>query len=131
MRARSITSVLFAAAVAVGLTTSATTSATAAVAAACDNAAWKPYWTAGPTQPGTINGEVRRQGATCGNVSVVAVVYREHGWWDEVVASHERIYAVGTLRARGTCWQGNNEYYTQIRINGTTMAQSDHVSIRC
>ncbi|GAA3622784.1 hypothetical protein [Nonomuraea insulae] len=130
MRLRTTTSLLLAAAVAVGFTTSATTSATAAVAAACDNAAWKPYWTVGPGPTGTVNGEVRRQGATCGNVSVVAVVYKESGWWDDVVASHERTFAVGTLRARGTC-PGDNYYYTQIRINGVTMAESDQVRLAC
>lgn len=130
MRVRRTTSLLLAAAIAVGLSTSATTSATASVSAACDNAAWKPYWTAGPGPTGTINGEVRRQGATCGNVSVVAVVYEETGFWDEVVASNERTYAVGTLRARGTC-PGDSYYYTQIRINGVTMAESDQVRIDC
>lgn len=102
------------------------------VVSACDNAAWKPYWTpGGGTAQGLINGEVRRQGTDCGNADVQAIVYVETGWFDEVAAYHFRHFAVGTLQASGRCWQGRHEYYTKIRVNGSTIAKSDPVEIRC
>lgn len=74
--------------------------------------------------------DVRRAGDQCGNASVVATVYKETGWWDELAASYERTFATGTITATGGCI-GSGQYYTQIRLNGTTEAQSDAVSLSC
>lgn len=60
----------------------------------------------------------------------MANVYKETGWFDELAASYERTYATGTITATGSCL-GSGQYYTQIRLNGTTEAQSDAVSLSC
>ena len=98
-------------------------------AAACDNAAFAPYLTPGPNG-WLVNGDVRREGDTCGNASVVANVYKDTGWWDELAASFERTFATGPITATGDCL-GSGDYYTQIRLDGETVAESDPVRLDC
>ncbi|HEY0616394.1 MAG TPA: hypothetical protein VGD15_02355 [Kribbella sp.] len=107
---------------------STTAQATTTGVLGCDNAAWKPYKTG--TGRGFVTGEVQRSGDSCGNASVVVTVYRENGFFDQLVASREQTFAYGRLAATGTCL-GTGDFYTQIRINGVTVAQSDAVHIAC
>ncbi|WP_378741025.1 hypothetical protein [Nocardia brasiliensis] len=92
----------------------------------CDNSAWKPYKPAW----NVVAGDGKREGNLCGNASVVVNVYRETGWSDELIASREQTFATGVLTATSEpLWVSCESFYTQIRLNGETKAQSDTVRL--
>ncbi|MGB3437222.1 MAG: hypothetical protein WBA97_00605 [Actinophytocola sp.] len=68
------------------------TVAAAGSAQAEPHAAFAPYLTPGPNG-WLVNGDVHRDGDTCGNASAVANVCKETGWFDELAASFEQTFA--------------------------------------